>query len=742
MPTISSESVALRLQFFDYIFGNEVGQVCIAIGNSDKTFFKQQWFKWPLERERMGMFIAERAPKYNVWFGITLFNRPERKRAYAIPGTRVWADLDEVDPDTIEPLPQVIIESSPGRYQAIWSFSEPIPPDVAQDYSKRIAYSTGADKSGWDLEQLLRVPYTLNFKYADPSDVKLLRILGALQSSEFFDSLPVVTDVPATADANGQVVIDDAPELPDIDTLPTLGDIMLKYERKLNDPTTSVGNVFNDLVSIEPHESEDWSARLWRLIMVSFEIGMNEEEALAVALVAKCNKYARDNRPVGHLWRDVKKASIKNKQFNINTGIITLDVPVLIDPDTVTEDSFVADYKSWANEATDAPEQYHELSCFIGLSSVISQGLALQLQYHDNFRPNLWGLLLGESTLSRKTTAMRMAMDLITDLDSELILASDGSAEGLLSGLSERPKRVSIFYKDEVSGFFDSINRKDYLAGFTETLTQLYDVPKVYPRKLRKETITVVEPYFIFFGGGIRDKVYNLISDDYIISGFIPRFLVVSSENDMSRIRRTGPPTSISSNKKDTLINRLADLKERYSIQVPIKIGTQVDYIDGRVDAWMKDEAWKFLGDTEENLQRIAVKSYWSELALPTFTRMAFNMLKMAMLIAASRKPASDANKLEIELSDLHQAAYYIQKWSKWSVELIMSSGRSSNEKTLDRAMLFIRSRTDGVTQSEFMQRFHMSSREMKDVRDTLSDRGLITWEKRGRGLVLKASVY
>ena len=82
--------------------------------------------------------------------------------------------------------------------------------------------------------------------------------------------------------------------------------------------------------------------------------------------------------------------------------------------------------------------------------------------------PNLWGLILGDSTLSRKTTAMRMIMDIIAALDSDMILATDGSAEGLLSGLATRPNKTSIFYKDEISGFFDSMNKKDYLAGMSE----------------------------------------------------------------------------------------------------------------------------------------------------------------------------------------------------------------------------------------------------------------------------------
>ena len=735
MPVTTPNAIALRLQFFDFLFGEEHGQVCVAIGNASKSFFKETWFKWPDQRLEMGHFIEDKASTYNVWFGVSLFSRPKRHREFAVPTTRVWADLDEVNPFELEPTPSIIIESSPARYQAFWTFAEAVPADVAQDYSRKLAYHVGADKSGWDIEQLLRVPYTFNFKRETPQEVQLLRILGTMQSYEWFEQLPEIAENGSTP------TVEDAGDVPDLENLPNLENILYSFKRELSNPLVATGAIFHDLREREPTSGEDWSARLWRLINICFELGMDENEVFVVAESAKCNKYHRDNRPISYMWREVIKARDKHRAFVALTGSNAqrLRMPILVDPDEVDEDSFVGEYKEWAKVATDAPEVYHEVSCFIALSAVISQGLSLELPYNNNFRPNLWALLLGDSTLSRKTTSMNMAMDLVTDLDPELILASDGSAEGLLSGLAGRPKRVSIFFKDEVSGFFDSINRKDYLAGFPETLTKLYDVPKVLPRLLRKETITVTEPYFIFFGGGIRDKVYNLVNDDYIISGFLPRFIVVSSDNDISRIRRTGPPTEVNTSKKDALITRLADLKERYSVMATITIGSQKAEIEGRIDAFLTQEAWDFFGDKEEQLQQVAFDSPWSMLALPTMSRMAYTMLKMAMLIAASRKPVSPANTLEIDITDVKQAAYYMQKWGQHSLDLIMSSGKSSSEKKLEQVLAFISSSAEGVIQTSIMQRFHMSSKEMRELRDTLADRGLVEINKKGRGFQIRA---
>ena len=259
--------------------------------------------------------------------------------------------------------------------------------------------------------------------------------------------------------------------------------------------------------------------------------------------------------------------------------------------------------------------------------------------------PNLWGLILGDSTLSRKTTAMRMMMDIIAGLDSDMILATDGSAEGLLSGLSTRPNKTSIFYKDEISGFFDSMNKKDYLAGMAETLTALYDVPAIFTRRLRKETIIIESPAFVLFGGGVRDRVYETINEEYVLSGFLPRFLVVSGETDMSRLRPTGPATDVGIAKRSALVGAFADLYESYATDVTTTIGGQKMRLPSRIVASLTDDAWMKYAELETLMVIKASESTLSQMALPTFERLSKSMLKLSMVLACT------ANNLSMKRS-------------------------------------------------------------------------------------------
>lgn len=717
----------LRIQFFGFLFGDQKGYLCIAYADKSKSAFRQKFFEWPIDSQAVANFIEQIQEKHNVWFCVSLLSATERAKQYCLPSSIVWADLDEVDPSNIELTPTISIESSPNRYHGYWRLENTVPADVAEDFSRRLAYKVGADKSGWDMVQLLRVPWTNNLKYDPPAPVQLISIEELVYSIDTFDALPM--DYPqepgneVNPTTGGQLR-----GMPNVDEMPTTEMVLYRYksENKLTEE-------FLTLYNRVPSEQEDWSRILWRFLNHCAEIGLKQEETFSVAITAGCNKYARENRPISHLWREVTKAYDNREIVRTTVGASRVPtMPILVDPDSIVEDAFIHEYKTWASQATDAPEQYHELTCFIALSAVVSSGLWLAVDWGE-IVPNLWGLLLGESTLTRKTTAMRLAVDMLKDIDDSLILATDGSAEGLLSGLAQRPKRVSIFWKDEVSGLFDSINRKDYLAGLPETLTQLYDVPKVLTRLLRKETITISEPYFIFFGGGIRDKVYSLLNDEYILSGFLPRFLVVSGENDLSRLRRTGPPSAVSTERKDNVARTLTDLRESYNVSVPMEVFGQQVNLPTRIEARLSDDAWAEFQRIEEILTRTGYECDLPMLGLPLFQRLGFSLLKMALLVAASRREPDSSNRLHVELGDVQQAAFYIQKWGKYSIDLMMNTGKSNHEKILERLIKRVKD-NPGVTKSEIMQRMHLSTRDTKDLLDTLQDRGLILVKKAGSG--------
>ena len=139
---------------------------------------------------------------------------------------------------------------------------------------------------------------------------------------------------------------------------------------------------FVERFETEPDAEDDWSSRMWNLINMCFEAGMDEVETFAVARSAKCNKYKRDNRPERYLWLEVLKA--KNKYVRIGdfqAPETTFVMPQIYDGDTDNEFTFVDTYREYGQSATDAPSQFHDLGGFMILSAVLAGNLKLETSY-------------------------------------------------------------------------------------------------------------------------------------------------------------------------------------------------------------------------------------------------------------------------------------------------------------------------------------------------------------------------
>ena len=711
------------------MFGEAQGYACIATAereNPRKTF-KQHFFHLPTQMEQMTNRIDYYSHTRHLWFCVNLFDTAERTKEHAVPLNIVWADLDTCDPNQVEPYPTMVIQSSPDRYQALWKLEENIDPDIAEDYSRRIAYKyvqNGADPSGWDLTQLLRVPFTINFKYFDEP---LVVLLPPTHPEPLAISVLEAIDRPPEAPQD-----DTGIDVPKLEELPPIDKILYKFELPLA-PTK-----FEELFTIVPDASDDWSKLLWNLLMICFDAGMDNKEAFAIGIAAKCNKYKRDSRPMNHLWRDVLKAEARSKRITALVGQDPKPLlpPILVEFGEETDDTFIHRYVEWATEATDTAPEMHELAAAIVLSSVLADKIQLDVQF-GAIVPNLWGMILGESTISRKTTSLNMATSIIHEVDEDIFLASDGSVEGLLTALSHRSGRSSLFFRDEVSGFFNSINKKDYLSGMPELFASLYDVPKVTKRILRKEEIRIERPVFVFLGGGIRNRVYDALDEDYIYSGFLPRFLVVSPDTDTNVYSSLGAPEHIGLAKRQKIVNDLLDLRESYQVQGYIEIaGTKVPLSAIHDSAVIKAEptqaAWERLNKHDRYMYEVAAQSSNKDMVTPTFQRMGMSALKLGVLLAASRQEP-DNQRFKVEHQDIINGAYFIQRWSRYMIELMLNAGRGDFQREIAKIRDFIRM-NPGCSKSSVLRFTNQPTRLVSEWIMNLVDRGELTVEKKGRG--------
>jgi hypothetical protein len=701
--------------FFKHVYGPSVqGYMCIGLqeilpGGEKK--WSEHFFQYPDDLDRAVAAINEWQLINNVYFCAQLLNARRRKKENVGLCPTAWADLDTCEPERLQVEPTVLIESSPGRYQALWRFAEPQPSYVAEDVSRRIAYfhgSDGADRSGWDLTQMLRVPNTPNHKYSGKPSVKLLDVNHALYLEEDFEAYPEIRHseflkVP----------------MPKPEDLTESADEILNKHRSTIIPTAIA------LYSQEPES--DWSGTLWKLEMMLFESGLTREEVFTVARDSACNKYRRDGKDEAFLWIEVCRASVKHQENTNQVFFQGASIGPLMTEEEEREAhaqvGFVERYIEWASGLGDAAIQYHQAGAFTILSALLSGRVSLPTSY-GIVVPNLWFMILGDTTLTRKSTAMDMAVDLVMEVDQDVVLATDGSVEGLLQQLEARPKRPSIFLRDEFSGLLEMITRRDYYAGMAEVLTKLYD-GKMQKRVLRKETVTVRDPILLILAGGIRNRVQSLLTHEHVSSGFIPRFVFITAESDTSRIKPLGPPTARDVGNKDVLIREMEELVDFYGQSKKIAIRALGESISSNQGfyAELSPEAWSRYNKLEADLVSCGLSSEKPDLMTPLFDRLAKSGLKGAVLIAAARQRDE---RVVVEEIDILHAIRYVEQWRAYAIEVVNGIGKTVFERDLDKILQAV-IRRPGIGRAQLMQSYHLTAQAANQVFDTLQQRGQIT---------------
>ena len=233
------------------------------------------------------------------------FTRRSRTKEFSLDPALLYADLDECDPRGISIKPTIAIESSPGRHVGYWLTDR----QCSEDLNRRLAYMVGADVSGWDRTQVLRVPGTRNYKYESTPRVKILWKDGPRYKVADLEKL--IPLVETTEETGG-----DAAE------------IYKKYEKKLN------RWVRREIFQGKPHHGKR-SEVLWKLQNALLESGMSRDEAFTVLWVSPWNKFRDRRNGVDQLWRELDKSLDRHfKNFSVpeeniedswDPGLIPLD---------------------------------------------------------------------------------------------------------------------------------------------------------------------------------------------------------------------------------------------------------------------------------------------------------------------------------------------------------------------------------------------------------------------------------
>jgi hypothetical protein len=152
-----------------------------------------------LQAELKEWFSDNPSKSNDLYFCPLPFNGRKRDRNAVIRTHFLWQDLDYANPDYLDKTvtPTIAWESSPGRFQGLWRLDKHYDPSEIEELNRSLSRFTGADKGGWDLTQVLRIPGTHNNKYKEKPQVRFMYDNGIVYH---VDKLKSIVDAPSEED--------------------------------------------------------------------------------------------------------------------------------------------------------------------------------------------------------------------------------------------------------------------------------------------------------------------------------------------------------------------------------------------------------------------------------------------------------------------------------------------------------------------------------------------------------------
>jgi hypothetical protein len=270
-------------RFLHAVWSRQVGPGYVTVAR--KQFDTGQWRERAL-RVGPNMPGLRGSATDDLYFTPVLFSEPNHRSENALPSRWLYADLDEADPARlpVELRPTLAWETSPDRFQCLWLIDRPLERVTFEAVNQRLTYLVGADRSGWDAAQLLRVPGTTSRKRGKPHRVRLLS--GPRPMHRYEDVAAMVAHIDVISITVPTPMIG---RLPDRDSVLTRTKLSPMDRRLLRETAASA----------------DRSGALWHLELRLFKAGLSCEEVYVLVLPTVWNKWR--NRPQG-LWREVSRA--------------------------------------------------------------------------------------------------------------------------------------------------------------------------------------------------------------------------------------------------------------------------------------------------------------------------------------------------------------------------------------------------------------------------------------------------
>ena len=404
-------------------------------------------------------------------------------------------------------------------------------------------------------------------------------------------------------------------------------------------------------------------------------------------------------------------------------------------------------YMVWAGATgNQTPLIFHQAAGLWLLATAVGRRLYGEAPWGVRIYPNLYLMLVAGTTFYRKSTAYKLAESVARAAIPHMLMPTPGSPERFQEALAgrlpanfdkltkeqkERFTKAQPFaaqrglLKDEVSGLFGAINKRDYMIGLKDLIMELYDCPDYFDKDTQTGLNVVENAALSILGVTTPASLGCATSMGDWDNGLLVRFALLMPEPDYAErpAAATYQPTP------NELIDDLRRLHEKLPSPEMTEMGRSAPgALRLNVECWAECQRY---GDELRRLCDPRREVELDERLKGVYGRMHVQAFKLAALFAALDWLKTNDAAPTVTVEHWNAAQTICDGWRASAHRLLDQldkSGEAVIERRLqDRVLTVIQEAgAAGVAMRDLYRKLNLSAKQARQLAQDLIRAGLI----------------
>jgi hypothetical protein len=375
---------------------------------------------------------------------------------------------------------------------------------------------------------------------------------------------------------------------------------------------------------------------------------------------------------------------------------------------------FLRAYVEDAYSLSEASAEAHLLAALVTASALVGKKVRIAPWMRSSLYLVVWAVLVGRSTLARKSTTVGLAEDIIRDVEAGLRLPDDTTAAALIDLLVTRDER--IWFLSEFGGLIAQCEAT-YNVGMSKQLANLYDVPPVWEvARKRSKIVSVARPYVALLGATTTAWLTANFNEADLLGGLHARLLYMPIPDAGADGRLFSIPPAANPERYALVVDQA---KRLYAYTGTINL----DRICRLYDLWYRGHRRELLAlDDRERLG-----GFWGRLETYVLKIAALHQLALTTG-QADTPPADHVFGLEPDALD---ASIALVEYLKQSLVRFMRQELAPNkiERAQQRVLGIVRAAGGRINQRHLQRKAGLIARDFHEIMRGLSQDGRLVIE-------------